>query len=107
MSPKMTMQTRRVLEELLGGQELYGLNICDRTGLPGGTVYPILARLEQAGWVESRWEEPEQHEAQGRPRRRYYRLSTESAISARQAVDFTYRSGRKVWPRPGFEGGPA
>src|SRR5208282_1432231 len=45
------------------------------TGLPSGTIYPILARLERIGWVDSDWEDPDAHIAEGRPRRRYYRLT--------------------------------
>lgn len=98
MTPKMTMQTKRVLEELLRSRDVYGLDLCERTGLPGGTIYPILARLEQAGWVDSFWEDPREHEAQRRPRRRYYRLNPDGAQRAKQALAVTYRAGKKVWP---------
>src|SRR4051812_37992350 len=54
-------------------KELYGLEICDATGLPSGTVHPILARLEVAGILESQWEEIDPA-VEGRPRRRYYSL---------------------------------
>lgn len=48
--------------------------IAQRTGLKSGTSYPILARLQRAGWVTSNWETVDPAE-QGRPRRRYYRLT--------------------------------
>jgi len=35
----------------------FGFDIMDITGLPSGTVYPALRRLEQAGLVRSKWEE--------------------------------------------------
>jgi hypothetical protein len=39
-------------------QEMYGLQIGADTGLPSGTIHPILARLEnEYGWVTSRWED--------------------------------------------------
>ncbi len=47
-------------------RDIYGLSLCQRTGLPAGTIYPILVRLEQAGWVESYWEAPAAHEPSGR-----------------------------------------
>ena len=52
----------------------YGLDIAKETGLKPGSLYPILARLELAGWVSSHWEQPEERDA-GRPRRRYYLLT--------------------------------
>lgn len=72
----MTLQVQLVLRALLSDPqtELYGLQIVEQTGLPPGTIYPIMARLEAAGWLHSRWEEVDQH-AEGRPRRRYYRLA--------------------------------
>lgn len=84
MAPfRATLQTRLVLQTLLTDpdEELYGLQIVDATGLPPGTIYPILARLEGAGWVTSRWEEGAH--AEGRPRRRYYRVTPDSVAPAR------------------------
>jgi PadR family transcriptional regulator, regulatory protein PadR len=105
---RITLQTKLVLTELLGGRPRHGLDICDRTALPGGTVYPILARLEQVGWAESRWEEPEVHEAERRPRRRYYWLTADGAKQATDALAATYRGGKRVGPpRPSLPGAPA
>ena len=56
------------------------------TGLPAGTIYPIIARLERYGWLESRWEDPTKHEAERRPRRRYYRFTSDGAEQARLAL---------------------
>ena len=64
----------------------YGLEIARETGLKTGTLHPILARLQQAGWVESYWEAPAKHEDEGRPRRRYYRFTDEGARLARPVV---------------------
>lgn len=50
----------------------YGLQLCADTQLLAGTVYPILARLEAAGYVESWWESGH---PQGRPTRKFYRLT--------------------------------
>ena len=62
-SLRATLQTRLVLGTLLAdpAAELYGLQVVDATGLPPGTIYPILARLEAADWVASRWEEVDEH----------------------------------------------
>lgn len=53
----------------------YGLEVVARTGLPSGTVYPTLGRLQQAGLVRSRWEGRRAADSEGRPRRRYYELT--------------------------------
>ena len=81
--PRMTLQVKLVLLALAEDreQERYGLEIIDATGLPPGTIYPILARLERAGWLDSEWETVDEHLA-GRPRRRYYRLTADGAAVA-------------------------
>lgn len=101
--PRMTLQTQLVLRALLAEPvaERYGLQICQETGLPSGTIYPIVARLEQAGWVESRWEDPGEHVAAGRPRRRYYRLTGDGAEHARSALARVHRSRKQ--PRAGWD----
>jgi DNA-binding PadR family transcriptional regulator len=108
-SPRITLQTRLVLEALLQGRALYGLNICDRTHLPSGTIYPILARFERTGWVESFWEDPKLHEiAQPkRPRRRYYQLTPTGRVQTLDALATSYRAGRKVWRSAGTDGAQA
>jgi DNA-binding PadR family transcriptional regulator len=89
----MTLQTQLVLRALLDepSKERYGLELSDLVGLPSGTIYPILARLEQAGWVDSAWEDPAAHEAARRPRRRFYRLTPDGAEQARDALARSYR----------------
>ena|SRR5215472_1162165 len=93
---RITLQIQRVLRVLLDSDERYGLRICGDTQLPAGTVYPILARLERAGLVESFWEDPTRHQAEGRPRRRYYRLTPDGTQFAKAAIEVTYRAGRRV-----------
>lgn len=85
--PRMTLPTQLVLRALLEDptREMYGLEICAAAGLPTGTIHPILARFEGIGWLESRWEETDPHE-QGRPRRRYYRLTPDGIERARQSL---------------------
>lgn len=47
----------------------WGLPICEQTGYGPGTVYPVLRRLAEAGWITGRWEDPPPAD---RPKRRYY-----------------------------------
>jgi PadR family transcriptional regulator len=108
--PRMTIPTQLVLRALLAEptQEMYGLQICQQAGLPSGTIHPILARLEnEHGWLTSRWEDI-RPEDEGRPRRRYYRLSPGGAESARLALA---RATVPVGSLPGLRlrpaGGPA
>ncbi|WP_202505296.1 helix-turn-helix transcriptional regulator [Streptomyces sp. SID1046] len=92
--PRITMATREVLSAFLAkpAEEHYGLQVAEAAGLPGGTIYPILIRLEQCGWLESRWEDinPQQ---EGRPARRYYRLSERGAQAASAALAKRSRRG--------------
>jgi len=53
----------------------YGLDIMTITGLPSGTVYPTLTRMETRGYVRGVWEPRGTAEREGRPRRRYYELT--------------------------------
>ncbi len=86
--PRMTTSVLKVVAALLAepDAERYGLQIMQDTGLPSGTLYPILVRLERAGWVASRWEDADPV-AEGRPTRRYYRLTADGAVAARREVD--------------------
>lgn len=86
--PRMTLQTLEVLSSMLDDcyREWYGLELSNASGLKTGTIYPALARLEQAGWVSSYWEDVDPSVV-GRPRRRLYRLTGEGADAARTAVD--------------------
>ncbi len=96
----MTLSTQLVLRTLLEDptQELYGLQIGDIAGLPSGTVHPILVRLENTGWLESRWEEIDPRQ-EGRPARRYYRLTPSAVEQVRVALAGAYR-GRAHRFRP-------
>jgi len=95
--PRITGPTLKVLGALLssGRIELSGAEIARATNLASGTLYPILFRLERAGWLESRWEE-DNPRALGRPRRRVYHLTGVGARNARAAVKDLEPAFRKV-----------
>lgn len=84
---RMTIPTQLVLEVLLASpaHTAYGLEVGRTSGLPSGTVHPILARLEAIGWLTSSWEEVDPREM-GRPARRYYTLTGDGAVAARAAL---------------------
>lgn len=84
----MTAGVARVLRIFLDdpGTGVYGFDLMQRTRLPSGTIYPILARLERAGWITGQQEGPEEASRLGRPARRLYRLTAGGAPAARQAL---------------------
>jgi DNA-binding PadR family transcriptional regulator len=107
----MTLQTLAVLQAFLdANRELYGLEISQSSGLAAGTIYPILQRLDVAGWVRSRWENDGDAHAERRPPRRYYQLSPEGRARAVHALDSTARQRGALarilalpqQPKPGY-----
>ena len=64
----------------------YGFDVIDATGLPSGTVYPALSRLERDGYLTSSWEGEAAAFAAGRPARRYYRVTAPGVVALREAV---------------------
>jgi PadR family transcriptional regulator PadR len=85
--PRMTLSTQAVLRALIEDptRDRYGLELSGATGLPSGTLHPILARLERLGWLQSSWEQIDTRQ-ESRPRRRYYRLNASGLVSARHAL---------------------
>jgi PadR family transcriptional regulator PadR len=84
--PRLTTQTLKVLAILMSRtqDEMSGAEIARSTKLSSGTLYPILFRLEKAGWVESRWETEEPRELR-RPRCRFYQVTGVGMKEARSA----------------------
>jgi DNA-binding PadR family transcriptional regulator len=70
----LTYPTAAVLLAIRSGHR-YGFDIMDATGLPDGTVYPILRRLERRGVLAGRWEDEASARSEQRPQRRYYQLT--------------------------------
>ena len=111
---RMTVAVAKVVSALLAdpAAERYGLDLMRATGHPSGTLYPILLRLQRAGWVVAEWEDVAPVRA-GRPARRYYRLTPDGAVAARTAVAQLYEqltpghdpTTRPVTPR--LAAGPA
>jgi DNA-binding PadR family transcriptional regulator len=74
-----------ILQAVADGYE-YGFDIMDMTGLPGGTVYPALRRLEDMGYVASQWEKQEHALREQRPPRKYYRTTGSGDEALAEAV---------------------
>lgn len=93
-----------VLQAVSSGY-LYGFDIIDITGLPGGTVYPALRRLEEAGYLTSKWEKASIAQAAPRPQRKYYDLTRtgrevlEQGLQRYRLLELS-KAGKKRDPKP-------
>jgi PadR family transcriptional regulator, regulatory protein PadR len=81
---KLTGPLERVLRVMITdpSAQHYGYDLMKAAKLPSGTLYPMLARLQQDGLVDSEWE-AQREDAGGRPPRKYYRLTAEGLRVAR------------------------
>jgi PadR family transcriptional regulator, regulatory protein PadR len=87
----------------------YGFELMRGTGLPSGTLYPILARLERLAWVTSRSEGIDPL-VEGRPARRFYRLTERGRRAAAHELTVLSRDLRPpaaARRRLAPQGGPA
>jgi len=103
--PNLTFPTGLVLQAISRGNR-HGFDIIDATGLPSGTVYPALRRLEGAECLTSQWEAEEEAGVKGRPPRCYYALTPtgqtllEEALARFPAIRWTVDGERS--PEPGM-----
>ena len=63
----------------------YGFDIMDITGLPSGTVYPALRRMENDGLIEGVWESEHKAQKEERPARRYYKVTPAGRVALTEA----------------------
>jgi len=75
MSKLQLSYAAAVILQAIGNGYRYGFDVMDLVGLPSGTVYPALRRLEAAGLVKSQWEKAEVSQREARPPRKYYDLT--------------------------------
>lgn len=74
--PKLSHTAALILQAIHAGH-IYGFNVMEVTGLPSGTVYPAMRRLERDEFITSRWERQSIADAEQRPPRKYYKLTRE------------------------------
>ncbi len=55
-----------------GSRWLHGYDLCRQGRVKSGTLYPLLIRLEEQGYLEAQWQAPAEP---GRPPRHAYRLT--------------------------------
>src|ERR1700730_74793 len=82
---KLTHTSALILQTITAGC-CYGFDIMETTGLPSGTVYPALRRLEQLGLIQSKWEKESEAIAKMRPPRRYYKLTSPGEQALAKAI---------------------
>ncbi|HEX5435951.1 MAG TPA: PadR family transcriptional regulator [Gemmatimonadaceae bacterium] len=78
----------------------HGFDIMDATGLPSGTVYPVLGRLERAGLVRSHWEAATVARREKRPPRRYYEITAAGVRALTLSMEHYRTLGSRRGPLP-------
>ncbi len=84
--PRLSHSAALILKALSLGY-CFGLEVMEVTGLPSGTVYPALRRLERDELVESKWEADAEATAKQRPARRYYEVTRAGKAAAQAATE--------------------
>ena len=97
---RMTGPLERVLGAFVADPAVprYGYDLMKAAGLPSGTLYPLLARLEHQKLVASAWETPQQ---EGQRPRKYYQLTGEGIRIARLELARASARRRRAPARPG------
>lgn len=96
---RLTQPTLKALRFLLETprEGRSGAEISKATKVGSGTLYPMLARLETAGWLSSEWELVNPSEV-GRPRRRFYKLTAVGQKHTSAALaDLQIPAGELAW----------
>ena len=86
---KLSHTAAMILQAIDGGF-VYGFSIMEMTGLPSGTVYPAMRRLERDKLIRSHWERQAIADAEQRPPRKYYELTATGKV--------TLEASRKRYP---------
>jgi PadR family transcriptional regulator PadR len=96
--PKLSHTAAMILQAIHAGQ-IYGFSVMEMTGLPSGTVYPAMRRLERDGLIASKWEQQSIADAEQRPLRKYYKVSR-AGVTALEAIHKRYPLLEKLIPSP-------
>ena len=86
---KLSHTAALILQAIHAGS-VYGFSVMEMTGLPSGTVYPALRRLERDELIRSHWEQQSIADSEQRPPRKYYKLT--------RAGKATLESSHKRYP---------
>jgi DNA-binding MarR family transcriptional regulator len=101
---RVTLPTLQILAAFMsdpGRDDWYGRALSVHTGLGSGTVLQALYRLENWGWLESRWEDKEVATRDGRPPRRFYQLTGVGQREANALVAARFKGELRFAPGGG------
>ncbi|MGH9401188.1 MAG: PadR family transcriptional regulator [Terriglobia bacterium] len=98
IEPKLSHTAAIILYAIHAGH-IYGFSVMEMTGLPSGTVYPAMRRLERDDLIVSRWEQQSVADAEQRPLRKYYKL-TRNGRATLQVLHKRYPLLAKLIPVP-------
>lgn len=84
-TPRYSPAAHAVLERFVAvpSRWFHGYTLMQELELASGTLYPVLMRLAEGGWLETSWETPGRT---GRPARHRYRLAPRAAADARDLL---------------------
>jgi PadR family transcriptional regulator PadR len=80
VEPKLSHTAAMILHAISAGY-IYGFSVMEMTGLPSGTVYPAMRRLERDDLIRSQWERQSIADAGQRPPRKYYKLTRAGRVT--------------------------
>jgi PadR family transcriptional regulator PadR len=99
--PKLSHTAAMILQAIHAGH-IYGFSVMEVTGLPSGTVYPAMRRLERDDLITSKWERQAIADAEQRPLRKYYKL-TKNGRTTLEAAARRYPLLARLIPSPEVE----
>jgi PadR family transcriptional regulator, regulatory protein PadR len=99
--PKLSHTAAMILQAIHAGH-IYGFSVMEVTGLPSGTVYPAMRRLERDDLITSKWERQSIADAEQRPLRKYYKL-TKNGRTTLEAAAKRYPLLARLIPLPEVE----
>jgi PadR family transcriptional regulator PadR len=98
---KLSHTAALILQAIHAGN-VYGYSVMEMTGLPSGTVYPALRRLERDGLIRSQWESQTIADSELRPPRKYFKI-TRTGKATLEASHKRYPLLAKLIPSPETE----
>jgi DNA-binding PadR family transcriptional regulator len=101
VEPRLSHTAAMILQAIHAGH-IYGFSVMQMTGLPSGTVYPAMRRLERDRLIVSKWEQQSIADSEQRPPRKYYRL-TRTGRATLEAAWERYPLLEKMIPLPEAE----
>ncbi len=91
--------TAAMILKAIAASHVYGFGVMEVTGLPSGTVYPAMRRLERDSLIQSRWEKQSIADKEKRPVRKYYTV-TASGRTTLEAAEKRYPLLARLIPDP-------